>query len=53
MTWGELRKCRAWTRSSERSGGGDDDDVTSSDKELVVEPLEEGCVNVVEGDAVI
>ena len=37
MTWGELRKCRARTRSSERSGvggGGDDDDDASSDEEL-------------------
>jgi hypothetical protein len=34
MTWGELRKCCARTRSSERSGvdGGDDD--ASSDEEL-------------------
>jgi hypothetical protein len=37
MTWGELRKCRARTRSSERSGvggGGDDDDDASSDEGL-------------------
>jgi hypothetical protein len=38
MTWGELRKCRARTRSSERSGAGggddDDDDDASSDEEL-------------------
>jgi hypothetical protein len=39
MTWGELRKCRARTRSSERSGVGacddddDDDDDASSDEE--------------------
>ena len=33
MTWGELRKCRARTRSSERSSVGDDDDG-SSDEEL-------------------
>ena len=36
ITWGELRKCRARTKSSERSGvgsGGDDDDACS-DEEL-------------------
>jgi hypothetical protein len=34
MTWGELRKCRARTRSSERSGVGAGDDDAGSDGEL-------------------
>ena|SRR5258707_1069904 len=45
MTWGESRKCRARSRSSERSDvGGDDDDACSdadADEEL-------GAVSVVE-----
>jgi hypothetical protein len=64
MTWGELRKCHARTRSSERSGGDDGDDVTKLTfskrrikaealRNTVVEPLEEGGVELVEGDAVI
>jgi hypothetical protein len=34
MTWGELKKSRARTRSSERSGVGGGDDNASSDEEL-------------------
>ena len=34
MTWGELRKCCARIRSSERSGVGGGDDGASSDEEL-------------------